>query len=229
MNDNSPNNRFEQFRYGFENKHKSDTNDHFCFTSAISTELESKSEMIEAVRSLNDSQADLFSLGTNIQKEVHKTFGSIGQYPRQKLSRLHQHFPDYYTDYFVMIGRVLRSTDDEVTVFKSTYDSIMEFHYRTKDETRLRGTLLHLLMVTLACKENSKTIFGMVRFFENVTKFFTGKKLFGFHDKNINHSFGVLSDLVTELHDRMRDDWNWEVNTRLDVQSALWMEFHNPK
>lgn len=222
-------NRFDEFRQLFEKNHHTENGNQFSFKAAIADELRSKSNLIQEVRSLRDSEDDLFELGIKVHRKINNHFGSIGMGPGRKIYRLKQNYPNYYNDMFAMIGKVLRSDDNEIQIFGSTHQEIMEFHYKTKDETRLRSTLFHLLMVTLACKEGSKTIFGMVKFFERLTEFFLDQKLFHFTDNNIQNSFVRLTNLITDLQTKMKNDWEWQVDSRLEVQSALWMEFHSPK
>lgn len=218
--------RAELFRQTFEKHFHNDKLEKFSFRAAISDEFGSKDVLVKTVQELMKSKLDTVPLAEELLKTVVKNIKSIASASMIKIRNLDSHNQNDYRDFCQIIADALTSTDEPDEVFESVHDRIVKFHYREKKVTDLRATLLHLLCVVLACRAGSKSIFGTVEFFGDVTEFFLEERLFKMKDKNIKQSFLRLTQLVNRLKETMETKWEWNVHNLLDVQSALWMAFH---
>ncbi len=227
MHEESLHERIDLFKQTFERSFRSEQSKIFSFRSAILKEHDTKIKLFSTIQSLQKASLEPILLGQTVAKVANKHLNSIGARPSRILSELKNNYKDYYDEFYKIIGDALLSEEKEEFVFAKTHEKIMNFHGLEKGVTNVHSTLYHLLTVTLACKKNSSTIFGMVKFFGDVTEFFLKKRMFGFYDKNIEVSFRELNKLVQYLFAKMKNEWKWDVYDLFDVQSALWMTFHS--
>ena len=221
--------QFESFRHQFEDHLETKTGRAISFNEAINSERVPKMALVKAVRALLQQSSDPVILGKGFYKAVDKHLKSIHRIEATRIGDLEKLDKLNYDRFCSILGDALLSSDTEDDIFFQTNENILKFLSEKILNSPGRSTMVHLLFVALACKKNSKTIFGMITFFGDVTEFFLGSRLFGTKDPNIKQSFNLLNNLVCELSNTMSSKWGWNVQDNIDVQSALWVEFKNNK
>lgn len=224
MNEDRILSQIEVFKLHFEDNLSDNYGQTISFDEAIKREHKTKRALVEAVQELIKEEANPETLGSKFYVEVKKRLKSINRHDKSKFKKLKDSNSAMYNDLCSIFGQALLSTDDEVNVFQSSFEKILQYDDVKTDNDPSRSILYHLLFVALACKQNSNTIFGMVRFFGDVTEFFLGKRLLQFNDKELKQNFVIFNEFIAQLYDIMTNQWGWNVKDNLDVQSALWIE-----
>ena len=219
--------QFESFKHQFEDNLIDSDGKPISFDQAIESERTSKESLVKSVRELIEVQSTPNALGAAFYKCVQKHLNSINWRDVPKFESLEKQNKSRFDSTCSIIGNALLSKETESDIFQSSFDKIRQYHLERTKEEPSRASFYHLLFVALACKQDSKTIFGTVTFFSEVSEFFLGEKLLQFTDKDIKQSFEIFNNLIAQLSEVMRNQWNWNIKNNLDVQSALWLEFRN--
>lgn len=221
--------QFELFKSHFEDNLKDKNGNSITFDDAISSERGKKRKLVETVQKLIGDNTDTAKLGEEFYRSVDKYLASIYPTERAKINDLKKHDLPNHNRFCAILGNALLSTNQEDEIFSKTYDDISIYHSEKIPNAPSRSTLFHLLFVALTCKDDSKSIFGTVTFFGDVTEFFLGERLLSKSDPNIKQSFNSLNQIVSQLSEVMSSEWGCNILDNLDVQSTLWIEFRDNK
>ena len=217
------------FKELFEAHFSSIENKAEAFQEAIRDEHGSKSELIATVPKLMNSISDPITLGEEFLNLVVDTLdNSIDYRQLDNIRKLKKKSPELYEEFCSLLNEMLRSKGEEDEVFEVMHQKIVAYHDSSAN-TRFRATLFHLLLVALACRNDSKTIYGAVEFFKTILLFFYGKTGFSKNDKEIVHNFQLVNNIVTKLRTKMTNNWGWKPNDNTEVHSALWIIMKNDK
>ena len=229
MSDNRAIDQIESFRSQFKDNLIDSEGKPISFDQAIDSERTSKRALVKSTRELMQVPSTPEVVGAGFFKLVKKNLKSISRYDVPKFKSLEIQNKSKFDSTCSIIGSALLSKEPEVDIFQSSFDKIRQYDEERSEEDPSRSCLYHLLFVALACKENSKTIFGTVTFFSDVSEFFLGEKLLQFSDTDIKQGFEVFNSLIAQLSEVMHNQWHWNIENNIDVQSALWLEFRNKK
>ena len=198
-----------------------------AFQEAIRDEHGSKNELIATVPKLMNSISDPIKLGEKfLDLVVEKLDNSIDYRQLDNIRKLKDKSPELYKEFCSLLNEMLRSQGTEDEVFEVMHKKIVAYHDSSKN-TKFRATLFHLLLVALACRKDSKTIYGAVEFFKTILFFFYERIGFSKNDKEIVQNFQLVNKIVSKLRTKMTDNWGWKPNDITEVHSALWMIMKN--
>lgn len=229
MNNDQMLTRFESFRHQFEDHLVGKDGQNISFTEAVSGLRVPKLALVKSVRELLKVQTDPTELGHQFYHTVLKYLKTVHRIEVAKLAELEENDRRSYNKFCAILGDALLSSDRDEEIFDKYHHRILSFHMEKIENAPSRGTVFHLLFVALGCKENSDTIFGTVTFIGDVTEFFQGDRMFKRSRINVKESFQRLNNTIAELSETMSSKWGWNVLDKIDVQSALWLEFKNNK
>ena len=219
----------QMFKSLFEAHFSSFENKAYAFQETIRKEQGLKSDIITEIPKLINDHSDPIELAEQMLTLVLDKFtNSIDRRQLKDIEALKENFPDKYKEFCLLLSEMLTSNGNEDDLFEALHKKIVCFH-KSHSKTKVRATLFHLLLVALACKENSKTIFGTVTFFQLILTFFYDLNGFSMDDKDIVKNFTLVNKAVGILHNKMTNTWGWKPNDYTEVQSALWMILKNGK
>ncbi len=221
--------QFESFRNQFEDHLTGKDGQKISFTEAVSGLRTPKLALVESVRTLLKDHNNPVLIGHEFYQTVIKHLKTVHRIEAAKISDLEKHDKPNYDKFCAILGDALLSSDRDEEIFDRYHHRILSFHMEKIEHAPSRGTIFHLLFVALGCKENSDTIFGTVTFIGDVTEFFQGDRMFKRSRINVKESFRRLNNTIAQLSETMSSKWGWNVLDKIDVQSALWLEFKNNK
>lgn len=221
--------QFESFRHQFEDHLVGKDGQKITFTEAVSSLRVPKLALVKSVRQLIKEHSDPTELGHLFYHTVLKYLKTVHRIEVAKLAELEEFDRRNYNKFCAILGDALLSDEKDEEIFERYHHRILSYHMEKIENAPSRGTVFHLLFVALGCKENSDTIFGTVTFIGDVTEFFQGDRMFKRSRINVQESFQRLTNTITQLSETMSSKWGWNVIDKIDVQSALWLEFKNNK
>ena len=221
--------QFESFRHQFQDHLIGKDGQEISFTEAVSNLRSPKLALVESVRTLLKYHNDPIHIGHVFYRTVIAHLKTVHRIEVAKLAELEEHDKPNYDKFCEILGDALLSSDKDEDIFDRYHHRILRYHRDKIENAPSMGTIFHLLFVALGCKENSDTIFGTVTFIGDVTEFFQGDRMFKRSRINVKESFQRLNHTIAKLSETMSSKWGWDVLDKIDVQSALWLEFKNNK
>lgn len=219
--------RLNFFRQQFEKRLSNETDISVSFKSVVSKERKIKEDLIAKVDTILENETDPTEIGEQFYKAVIEIVQSIFRNSIAKLNDLKKSDIPNYQHFCSLYGNVLVSKENETQLFSDTYEKIQKFHYGPIENTPGRADMVRLLIAALSTKPDSRTMIGGVEFFGRVTKFFLGNALLTYTDNNVGDSFNQANEIVSTIYAEMKNEWGWNPADIIDVQCALWIEFHD--
>ena len=155
--------------------------------------------------------------------EVLKTASKGGPLVRwQTEDSINKQNPDLLGEFYVAIGRLIRSDQATDKVLSQVYDALEDLKERGAASLTY-GERLNIAFSALSMVRPSEAAPLKITRTNEAWDKLTGNKLFAEATADMESDYRHFADVFSELFGVMHDDWQWQPQDWLDIQGFLWI------
>ncbi len=138
------------------------------------------------------------------------------------VSKVEKQKPELLDEVYAVIGRLVRSNEAVDKALLRAFDTLENLEEQGA-EPRTHGIRLNVLFSALSLAHPNKAAPLQIRLINEIWEKLTERQLFVPATSNIIKDYNRFTSVFSELFSIMRDDWHWQPQNWLEVQSFLYI------
>ena len=155
--------------------------------------------------------------------EILKTVAKDGPLVRwQTEDSISKQHPELLDEFYAVIGRLIRSDQAADEALSQAHDALDALKERGAASLTY-GERLNITFSALSMVRPNEAVPLKITWINEVWNRLTGEKLFVEATADMASDYRHFADVLSEIFGIMRDEWEWQPQYWLDIQSFLWI------